>query len=98
MKVASIHNFLISISDDASSIFYGGQRRNSKKDIPISEFSRWFKDKGDKTLRLEYPLLDSNSIVFDVGGYVGDFANKYIKSMVARCTFLSRTQSSLRNA
>jgi len=76
MNLASIRNLLISFSDYVSSIFYGGQRRNSKKDIPISEFSRWFKDKGDKTLRLDYPLLDSNSIVFDVGGYVGDFANK----------------------
>lgn len=41
---------------------------------------RWFKDKGDKTLRLNYNL-SKNSIVFDVGGYKGDFAyeinNKY---------------------
>jgi len=38
------------------------------------EFSRWFKDKGDENLRLDYPDLDENSVVFDVGGYKGDFA------------------------
>lgn len=37
------------------------------------EFARWFKDKGDSRLRLEYPI-NSNSIVFDIGGYKGDFA------------------------
>lgn len=41
---------------------------------------KWFKDEGDKTLRLNYPL-NENSIVFDVGGYEGKFAdeifNKY---------------------
>ena len=33
----------------------------------------WFSLKGDETLRLDYPL-DSSSVVFDVGGYEGDFA------------------------
>jgi hypothetical protein len=37
------------------------------------EVTRWFRDRGDKTLRLEYDL-NSDSVVFDVGGYVGDFA------------------------
>lgn len=36
---------------------------------------KWFKDNGDNTLRLEYPL-NEDSIVFDVGGYKGEFANK----------------------
>lgn len=40
----------------------------------------WFRDKGDETLRLNYPLSEK-SIVFDVGGYKGEFAtsimNKY---------------------
>ena len=44
------------------------------KDEYAIEVSRWFKDKGDQTLRYDYPLLDENSIVFDLGGYVGDFA------------------------
>ena len=34
---------------------------------------RWFADRGDETLRLNYPL-DKQSIVFDVGGYLGDYA------------------------
>ena len=34
---------------------------------------RWFSLKGDETLRLDYPL-DTSSVVFDVGGYEGDFA------------------------
>ena len=76
MKIVLVHKILISIFDYASSKFYRGQSQTRKKNIPKSEFSRWFKDKGDQTLRLDYPLLDSNSIVFDVGGYVGDFANK----------------------
>lgn len=37
--------------------------------------SRWFSDKGDETLRLDYPL-GSNSLVFDLGGYLGDFTAK----------------------
>ena len=76
MRVVSIRKILISISDYASSKFQRGPSRNSKKEIPLTEFARWFRDKGDETLRLDYPLLVSNSIVFDVGGYVGDFANK----------------------
>ncbi len=36
------------------------------------EVRRWFRDKGDSTLRLDYPL-DAESIVLDVGGYKGDF-------------------------
>lgn len=33
----------------------------------------WFRDKGDETLRLDYDL-DEKSIVFDIGGYKGEFA------------------------
>lgn len=39
----------------------------------LLQISRWFKDKGDETLRFDYPL-SQESIVFDVGGYQGDFA------------------------
>ena len=38
----------------------------------------WFLDKGDETLRLSY-LLDKSSIVVDVGGYVGDYAEAIYK-------------------
>lgn len=35
---------------------------------------RWFEDQGDRTLRLDYPL-DAGSLVFDVGGYEGQWAS-----------------------
>ena len=56
MKKVLVHKILISIFDYASSKFYRGQSQTRKKNIPKSEFSRWFKDKGDQTLRLDYPL------------------------------------------
>ena len=38
-------------------------------------YQNWFDDKGDTTLRLNYPLT-KDSIVFDVGGYEGSFVEK----------------------
>ena len=40
-----------------------------------SEYRRWVNDKGDKTHRLNYNL-NENSIVFDVGGYKGDWSKQ----------------------
>ena len=37
-------------------------------------YNKWFAIKGDQTLRLEYPLTH-DSLVFDVGGYKGDWAS-----------------------
>lgn len=48
-------------------------RLHVKGDPFLRTAQRWFRDKGDETLRLAYPL-DQNSIVIDVGGYRGDFA------------------------
>lgn len=48
-------------------------RRFILRDRFLMEIDRWFKDKGDETLRLDYPLAPE-SIVFDLGGYHGDFA------------------------
>jgi len=39
--------------------------------------SQWVKDKGDSVLRLSYPLAE-DSIVFDVGGYLGAWSEKII--------------------
>jgi FkbM family methyltransferase len=39
---------------------------------------RWFRDHGDTTLRLNYPL-SSDSIVFDVGAYRGDWSQAIMK-------------------
>ena len=40
------------------------------------EVDRFLKIDGDNTIRLEYPDLNTESIVFDVGGFRGDFAEK----------------------
>lgn len=37
--------------------------------------NNWFRDNGDSTLRLNYKL-DENSIVFDLGGYHGEWSEK----------------------
>jgi FkbM family methyltransferase len=39
---------------------------------------RWVRDKGDATLRLNYPL-GPDSIVFDVGGFSGDWAAQIVQ-------------------
>lgn len=50
-------------------------RREVLRDPFLLEVKRWFQDDGDNTLRLTYPL-DSASVVWDLGGYHGDFAAK----------------------
>lgn len=45
-----------------------------KRDPFLLEVQRWFSDNGDQTLRLDYDL-NKSSIVFDIGGYQGDFAH-----------------------
>lgn len=42
---------------------------------------KWFKDNGDKTLRLNYEL-NNNSIIFDVGGYEGQWASDIFSKYV----------------
>lgn len=39
--------------------------------------NKWLRDRGDETLRFDYPLT-SESIVFDLGGYKGDFTHEII--------------------
>ena len=43
----------------------------------MKKLSEWFRIDGDNTLRLDYPL-DKDSMVWDVGGYHGDFAHNII--------------------
>lgn len=62
-------NFLTKIKRKFNTLY----RRYILKEKFLIEAYRWFKDKGDETLRLNYPL-NSDSIVFDIGGYHGDFA------------------------
>ncbi len=39
------------------------------------EIMRWFNDKGDETLRLNYDNLNKTSLVFDLGGYKGQWTS-----------------------
>jgi FkbM family methyltransferase len=47
---------------------------NRESDDIKNEYTKWKKAEGDKTLRLNYDLNDS-SIVFDLGGYEGQWAS-----------------------
>src|SRR5574343_1554814 len=50
-------------------------RREVLRDEPLLEAKRWFRDRGDSTLRLNYDLTP-DSVIVDLGGYVGDFAQE----------------------
>jgi len=54
-----------------------------RRDPFLLEVRRWFRDRGDETLRLDYPL-DAKSLVVDVGGYLGDFADSIHKRFGCR--------------
>lgn len=54
-----------------SKVFPNSRLFSSKQAIRVIP---WLKDKGDKTHRLNYDLND-NSIVFDMGGYEGQWAS-----------------------
>lgn len=75
LKYSKIYNFLkrgcFSINFYALS-FLGVKNRSYY-------FSKWVKDGGDDSLLISYPL-NSNSVVFDVGGYTGNFSDKIISN------------------
>ena len=50
-------------------------RREILKDGPLLEAKRFFRDNGDTNRRLTYDL-DRESVVVDIGGYIGDFAHE----------------------
>lgn len=54
-----------------------------RRDPFLREVRRWLKNGGDQTLRLEYPLT-SESLVVDVGGYRGDFADEILSRFGCR--------------
>lgn len=62
-------NFFSKIRNKLATIY----RRYVLREPFLIEVARWFKDKGDDRLRLSY-LLTQESVVFDLGGYHGDFA------------------------
>ena len=49
------------------------------KDEYAIQMQKWFADGGDCNLRFDYPELTSGSIVFDLGGYLGDFTAAIIE-------------------
>ena len=49
-----------------------------KRDIVTINAQKWFKEKGDDHLRLNYPL-HGESVVFDIGGYLGNWSQKIVE-------------------
>jgi len=49
----------------------------------VLDIRRWFSDKGDKSLRLDYEL-SKGSTVFDVGGYEGAWADEIFAKFCCR--------------
>ena len=49
------------------------------KDEFTIQMKKWRADGGDLNLRLDYPELTSSSIVFDLGGYLGEFTAAIIE-------------------
>lgn len=47
------------------------------------EMRRWFDDRGDQTLRITYPLK-SPAVVYDVGGYQGQWASDIYSKYLCR--------------
>jgi FkbM family methyltransferase len=51
----------------------------------IERAKPWFEANGDKTLRLDYPMLSPKSVVFDLGGFEGQWASdiysRYLSSI-----------------
>jgi len=59
--------------------------KEKHKLLHIKALIGWFWSEGDINLRLNYPNLNSDSIVFDVGSYLGDFSYNLNKKY--NCTF-----------
>jgi len=53
---------------------YKNRRHIKNQKIQSLRCKPWFEAEGDKTLRLDYEL-DENSLVFDLGGYEGQWAS-----------------------
>lgn len=44
--------------------------------IRKNALKQWYADQGDKSLRVNFPTLGKDSVVFDVGGHVGQWASE----------------------
>jgi FkbM family methyltransferase len=65
-SIASLYERLLQVPRRIRRLFYLSKREQ--------DYARWFADSGDKRLRLEYPLSPT-SVVFDVGGFEGQWAS-----------------------
>lgn len=71
---------MISRIKKAIKILINYDKKNVLSENDLLQYKRvqpWFAAKGDQTLRLDYDL-NSDSIVFDVGGYKGEFAAEIV--------------------
>jgi FkbM family methyltransferase len=59
------------IAQGARKPVFLGDSNAPKMEMPV--IKQWFADRGDETLRVEYPLT-RDSVVLDVGGYEGNWA------------------------
>ncbi len=64
-------NVLISVS---RRLYRFPPQAGAVKSEQQERFDKWFRDQGDKSLRLNYDL-DENSMVFDLGGYEGQWTS-----------------------
>ncbi len=64
-------NALVSIS---RRLYQFSQEQTGLSREQQERFDRWFRDQGDKSLRLDYDL-NENSMVFDLGGYEGQWTS-----------------------
>ena len=58
-------------------------RRSILRDSFLVSVKKWKRDRGDERLRMNYPLT-KDSVVLDVGGYVGDFASAMFEKFGCR--------------
>lgn len=57
------------------SLFFKSLKESNNKNSNQMSLDAWFKDKGDKQLKFDYNSLDENSVVFDLGGYEGQWSS-----------------------
>jgi hypothetical protein len=65
-----------------------------RKDEFIAQHRLWLAAEGDDTLRIDYPLAPT-LVVFDVGGYQGDFTARMRARYGCRVHLLNRCPASI---
>lgn len=65
---------ILKVLTKLKNLFQDLDRNFSSNSIREKNISNWIAENGDRTLRLFYDL-DKNSVVFDVGGYIGQWSS-----------------------